>query len=228
MTLATSHWYAVEASALVEAETVHQAFLFGQELAVWRSTSGTIHAWDNRCPHRSVRLSLGFVEGERLVCRYHGWRYGTNGQCIHIPAHPGMSPPRAAVVTRRACLERDGVIWVSLGMPSEASVPSLGPGAGYGRSYTVAVEAQQLLALAQRDGWTLAFPQVLHTSQLDGRGAYLAVQPLRAGHTTVHLIQERHAAEDSSWVAMNAAMKSLVAGWRDVSQSSEAAEARHA
>ncbi|MEH6728896.1 MAG: Rieske 2Fe-2S domain-containing protein, partial [Hyphomicrobiales bacterium] len=63
------------------------------DLVVWRSRSGQVSAFDNRCPHRGMRLSFGFVRGERLSCIYHGWQYGQDGGCRHIPAHPDMTPP---------------------------------------------------------------------------------------------------------------------------------------
>ena len=33
-----------------------------------------------------VDLSQGCVVGERIVCPLHGWKYGVNGRCEHIPA----------------------------------------------------------------------------------------------------------------------------------------------
>lgn len=82
------------------------------DLAVWRSQSGKVHAWDNRCPHRGMRLSFGFVRGERLSCIYHGWQYGDGGACKHIPAHPEMVPPEAICAKTFGCAEADGLIWV--------------------------------------------------------------------------------------------------------------------
>jgi len=38
------------------------------DIAVWRSVSGVVNAWENRCPHRGMRLSHGFVRGESLAC----------------------------------------------------------------------------------------------------------------------------------------------------------------
>jgi vanillate O-demethylase monooxygenase subunit len=42
----------------------------------------------NLCGHRGTQLSLGWVEGEEIICPYHGFRYGTDGRCTAIPAHP--------------------------------------------------------------------------------------------------------------------------------------------
>lgn len=83
------------------------------DLAVWRSQSGKVHAWNNRCPHRGMRLSFGFVRGERLSCIYHGWQYGDGGGCQHIPAHPDMVPPQTICAKTYDCAEVDGLIWVA-------------------------------------------------------------------------------------------------------------------
>lgn len=83
------------------------------ELAVWRSASGKLAAWKDRCPHRGMRLSHGFVRGETLACIYHGWVYGTDGACRRIPAHPALEPPSAIRTEAFACTEQDGVLWLA-------------------------------------------------------------------------------------------------------------------
>ncbi|MEP0521242.1 MAG: Rieske (2Fe-2S) protein [Hyphomicrobiales bacterium] len=96
------------------------------DLAIWRSQSGKVHAWDNRCPHRGMRLSFGFVRGERLSCIYHGWQYGEGGACQHIPAHPDMKPPASICARTFDCKEDDGLIWVSPGSESKSDFPMHG------------------------------------------------------------------------------------------------------
>ena len=92
---------------------VMRTMVDGQDIAVWRSTSGKISAWANRCPHRGMRLSHGFVRGESLACLYHGWHYGAHGRCTYIPAHPELEPPETIMVQAFSVEERDGLIWVA-------------------------------------------------------------------------------------------------------------------
>ncbi len=99
------------------------------DLVVWRSRSGQVSAFDNRCPHRGMRLSFGFVRGERLSCIYHGWQYGEDGVCRHIPAHPDMTPPASICASRYPCQEHDGVIWLSRTDATPPYLPRFG-GAG--------------------------------------------------------------------------------------------------
>lgn len=109
-------WIPVALSADLPVGGVMRAVMDGPEaldLAVWRGRSGGVNAFHNRCPHRGMRLSFGFVRGERLSCIYHGWQYGEDGGCRHIPAHPDMTPPTSIGATTFACTEHDGVVWVS-------------------------------------------------------------------------------------------------------------------
>ena len=89
--------------------------LLGQELAVWRADDGTVNAWENRCPHRGVRLSIGTNLGHALKCRYHGWTYESgSARCIAIPCHPRLTPAAAIRVRAYPCAERQGFVWVRL------------------------------------------------------------------------------------------------------------------
>ena len=93
---------------------VHTALL-GQELAVWRADDGLVNAWENRCAHRGVRLSVGTNLGNRLKCRYHGWEYESgSAQCVERPAHPGEKPPSLIKARKFPCVEVDGYVWVRL------------------------------------------------------------------------------------------------------------------
>jgi phenylpropionate dioxygenase-like ring-hydroxylating dioxygenase large terminal subunit len=89
--------------------------LLGRELVAWRDASGRIHVWEDLCIHRGARLSKGFVQGDRVVCPYHGWNYDVAGQCVLIPAAPDDPPmPKAKAITH-AAQERYGFVWVCLG-----------------------------------------------------------------------------------------------------------------
>ncbi|RDJ93358.1 DUF3416 domain-containing protein, partial [Lacticaseibacillus rhamnosus] len=70
---------------------------------VWRGPDGTARAWADRCPHRGMRLSFGYVRENTLTCIYHGWSFGSGpgagaARCLGVPAHPGMTPPPGATV----------------------------------------------------------------------------------------------------------------------------------
>lgn len=119
-----SSWVPVALSADLPAGTVLPARIPAGALALWRSQSGRVAASADRCPHRGMSLSHGFVRGETLSCIYHGWSYGQAGNCLRIPAHPGLTPPEAIRTVTHPVTEADGVVWVAVGEPG-ATPPDL-------------------------------------------------------------------------------------------------------
>ena len=102
--------------------------LLGEALVLWRDSVGSAHAFLDLCIHRGTALSLGTIEGDEIVCPYHGWRYGSDGACTRIPqlADPTRVPAKARATTF-LCIERYGFIWVALDEPRWAlpEVPEL-------------------------------------------------------------------------------------------------------
>ena len=60
--------------------------VMGEDLTLYRGENGTSHVLAFRCAHRGTQLSTGWVEGNNLRCRYHGWMYDPTGQCVQQPA----------------------------------------------------------------------------------------------------------------------------------------------
>ncbi len=108
-------WYPV-----IPVEQLHdgpQPFrLLNQELVLWLDSQNKPQAAENRCAHRSAKLSLGWVEGDNIVCPYHGWNYDGTGVCQKIPQTPDRPAGRAKVPAFHAD-ERYGYVWVCLGDP---------------------------------------------------------------------------------------------------------------
>ncbi|MBR3371329.1 MAG: Rieske (2Fe-2S) protein [Rhodobacteraceae bacterium] len=93
----------------------------GAEIVIWRDSAGTAHAWEDRCPHRGMKLSFGFVRGDRIACLYHGWEYDSTAACRYIPAHPELDVPATIRVARYKAAEALGMIWVA---PLDQSAPA--------------------------------------------------------------------------------------------------------
>jgi nitrite reductase/ring-hydroxylating ferredoxin subunit len=108
------NWHPVGLSHSIEAGSSAGTRLFGQELVVWRDTSGTAHVWEDRCPHRGMKLSFGFVRGDHIACLYHGWQYDRAGYCQYIPAHPDLDVPKTFKVPVYLTKEQGGMIWTTL------------------------------------------------------------------------------------------------------------------
>jgi len=158
----------------------------GVDLAIWRSASGVLRAWKDRCPHRGMRLSHGFVRGEGLSCIYHGWTYGTDGGCRSIPAHPDLVPPAAIRVEAMACAEADGVIWVSAA-DEAGPLPDL---AGLTPLRSLAVQAQPdriAPALPGRRPGPGGLRGPVATGSADSR-LCLLLQDMAGGQTMMHAL----------------------------------------
>ncbi|MFN0301777.1 MAG: Rieske 2Fe-2S domain-containing protein [Burkholderiales bacterium] len=118
-TIYRNRWIAIARSEDVPSRHIFHGRLLGQELAVWRDDTGRINVWENRCPHRSVRLTIGSHLGDQLKCRYHGWHYATGtGRCMMVPAHPDAPPPARIGVRVFPAIERAGFIWTACGEPT--------------------------------------------------------------------------------------------------------------
>lgn len=114
----SNQWLAVaKADDVVEGALV-PVTLMGVDLVLWRDTAGAVHAWEDFCVHRGVKLSLGHVSDDKVVCPYHAWNYDGTGRCTLIPAHPDLTPPERARANVMAVTERYGLVWTSLGAPA--------------------------------------------------------------------------------------------------------------
>jgi phenylpropionate dioxygenase-like ring-hydroxylating dioxygenase large terminal subunit len=112
-----SCWHPVAYSAQLEDRPI-AAELLGEALVLWRTRDGSVRVLSDVCVHRGTALSLGWINGDELVCAYHGWRYRSDGRCVAIPqlADPTRVPAKAKVAAFRA-QERYGLIWVAMVEP---------------------------------------------------------------------------------------------------------------
>jgi phenylpropionate dioxygenase-like ring-hydroxylating dioxygenase large terminal subunit len=117
-------WHPVAVSQQIAVGAVTATDLLGMRLALWRDSCGVLHAWEDRCPHRGTRLSMGTLHNDTLRCAYHGWTFGSEGRCKHIPALPALGEAnlKAQVATFNV-RERYGLVWVCLGMPTQPEPP---------------------------------------------------------------------------------------------------------
>jgi phenylpropionate dioxygenase-like ring-hydroxylating dioxygenase large terminal subunit len=106
-------WHPVALSAEVSTEPVGVR-LAGQGWVLARIGSHIV-AFCDQCPHRRARLSAGALVDGELQCRYHGWRYGTDGRCVAIPAlgDDASIPARATLQPAAAVAEQDGLVWLA-------------------------------------------------------------------------------------------------------------------
>jgi len=99
--------------------------LLGENLAFYRKLDGTVVAMQDRCPHRSFPLSASRVDGDEIVCGYHGIRYDSEGHCKLVPTQ--TSAPRALQVPTFKVTETAPVVWIWMGDPIVAERTPLPP-----------------------------------------------------------------------------------------------------
>lgn len=163
-------WHAVALTRDVPAGQALPVVLGGREIVVWRGEGGAVRAWVDRCPHRGMRLSFGFVRGDTLSCLYHGWRYRQDGGCERIPAHPDLVPPKSITADVYPVAEAAGLVWLRIGAGAEG--PAIPPGDWQGAaSVTIDVPADAVRALLPPPA-----------------GGHAEVQPVGAGRCRVHVV----------------------------------------
>lgn len=113
------HWYVVAQSTEVKRDPVG-TMIWEQPVCLFRDSEERVHAIEDRCPHRLVRISHGQVIGGSVECPYHGWRFGTDGQCVYVPAMDSNSLPEGCHVKAYPVREQDGFVWIFPGRPELA------------------------------------------------------------------------------------------------------------
>ncbi len=113
------HWHPVSLSRRL-GKKPRAVTVCDTDLVVYRTASGGVGALRDECPHRRMRLSEGWVDGEAIVCPYHGFRYALDGEG-QSPATPQL---KLCAVAYEA-VDRHGAIWVRE-KGSDAVFPTIG------------------------------------------------------------------------------------------------------
>ncbi len=115
--LSPDYWYAVEYDSAVRRGQAVEVNFADRSIALFRRADGLLHALENRCAHRQIKLSLGEVNGCRLTCAYHGWTYDGQGRVTEIP-HDLFGRPMPSFRIRAYPVQaRYGLIWIFPGDP---------------------------------------------------------------------------------------------------------------
>ena len=116
-----NHWYVVALSREVKTQPVgvmlwKQAMLpkgaAQGAIALYCDSKGPIHALEDRCPDRLVKLSHGQVLGDELECAYHGWRFNDKSECAAVPYLADNQKLPSCKIRRYPVKEQDGFIWL--------------------------------------------------------------------------------------------------------------------
>lgn len=115
-------WY-VAAFADEVGRSLMTRTLLGKKVLLYRTEAGEVVALDDRCAHRSYPLSSGELDGDTVVCGYHGFRYNADGDCIEVPSMPKC--PRSIGVRKYAIAELGPLVWIWMGDAGQADSTSI-------------------------------------------------------------------------------------------------------
>ena len=110
-------WYVVAFGAEIGRSLLKRTVL-EKRLVLYRTAAGEAVALEDRCAHRSYPLSAGALDGDTVVCGYHGMRYDKAGDCIEVPSQ--ATCPKGIGVRRYPLVERGPFVWGWFGAESQA------------------------------------------------------------------------------------------------------------
>lgn len=113
-------WYPICFVQDLPADRPYSFSLYDELFVAFKNKDGFVCLID-RCPHRAAKLSDGQIIDGKIECLYHGWQFGSNGECLHIPQLPADTKiPLNACVKSFPVVERQGIIWMWAGVAEAA------------------------------------------------------------------------------------------------------------
>jgi len=127
-------WYPIVRSEDLGPDQPEKVKVLGMNLVAFRDEEGKARVLSDTCCHRGGSLGGGWAGGNSpriingcIVCPYHGWEFGGDGECKNIPSIGyGKKPPARAKIDAYPTQEKYGIIFAFLGdLPEEERPPLL-------------------------------------------------------------------------------------------------------
>ncbi len=128
-------WYPIVRSEDLAMDQPERVMVLGANLVAFRDDQGEAHVLSDTCVHRGGSLGGAWSAGPNvprivdgnIVCPYHGWEFGGDGQCKNVPSIGyGTKPPARAKVDSYPVQEKYGIVFAFLGdLPEEERPPLL-------------------------------------------------------------------------------------------------------
>lgn len=123
-----NRWYMAAFSAEISRLPIERTIL-GKPVVIYRTEAGVPVALYGLCPHRYFPLAQGRVEGDAIICGYHGFAFGADGKCINIPSQgtgAGFCQPSYPIV------ETGPLCWIWMGDPDRCDILLIPPCEDFG------------------------------------------------------------------------------------------------
>ncbi|KAE9630548.1 aromatic ring-hydroxylating dioxygenase subunit alpha [Parasedimentitalea maritima] len=99
--------------------------LLGEDLVLFRDSSGELGLIGRHCPHRGADMCFGRLEDNGLRCPFHGWHFDRTGQCVEQPGEPEGSRMHEKIQsTSYPVVEKNGIIWAYMGPCEPPAFPN--------------------------------------------------------------------------------------------------------
>jgi 5,5'-dehydrodivanillate O-demethylase len=115
------YWIPIAPFAQLLEKPVRKVRVLGEDLVLYKDTSGRLGLIGDRCLHRLVDMQWGIPDDRGLRCPYHGWLYGETGECLERPLEANPAGKIARRLKAYPVRELGGLIFAYLGpMPAPA------------------------------------------------------------------------------------------------------------
>lgn len=105
-------WWVAALSSEVTQKPITR-WILETPVVLYRLEDGSTAAMYDRCPHRWAPLSEGHVEGDRIICPYHGMQFDPTGTCVKAPTQE--MTPKTAQIPAYATREAGAFVWIWMG-----------------------------------------------------------------------------------------------------------------
>ena len=117
------YWHPVALTAEVGEQPLPVRIL-GENLVLFRTTSGKFGLVHRQCPHRNASLIFGKCEKEGIRCCYHGWLFAPDGEILETPGEATDSTAAKNIRDRLRLgaypvIEFNGLVFAYMGPPDE-------------------------------------------------------------------------------------------------------------
>lgn len=114
-------WYPVCFVQDLPGKGLYNFSIYEEDFILFRNKQGDLVCLTDRCPHRAAKLSDGRMIDGKIECLYHGWQFGSFGECLHIPQLPkDAKVPVNACVPFYKVVEKQGLVWMWAGEQENA------------------------------------------------------------------------------------------------------------
>ncbi len=110
--------------------------IMDESIIIVRTAAGSgtdaIKAYYNVCQHRGRRLTEGSGNARQFFCRFHGWRWKIDGECVFVNDRKGYGDNLTPDNTRLPEIKVDswgGWLWINMDPDCEPLLDFLGPAA---------------------------------------------------------------------------------------------------